>query len=431
MFRFYSKGTKEEAVKRYNKGEPINSISRGLGVSRDQVLVWIERSRRGIGFGPGSRKKRVPGWVKLRAVEEVVKEGRWEREVALDYDVHRVSLGKWRRLYERCGAEAFEGPERAGNVEAGEYTIKRGKSYIKIKRGIKKNASKEEVVAGIKKLKMEYKLKVLLADAKISRGSYYYQLRKLKQGDKYKLERKRIKELHKEHKGRYGYRRITELLHGEGFKINHKTVLKVMKAEGLKYVGKKVKYKSYRGEVGKRADNLIKRDFKANKPNEKWLTDVTEIKVKKRKCYLSPIVDVFNGEIVSYDISDHADLNMIDRMLKRAYKAIDNKTEGIILHSDQGWQYQQYRYYNQLEEHGMLMSMSRKGNCYDNAKMESFFGHMKQELLYAQEFKNIEEFKKELRAYIDYYNTTRLKSDIGYVPPVLYRLRWQQQQHNM
>ena len=152
----------------------------------------------------------------------------------------------------------------------------------------------------------------------------------------------------------------------------------------LKAKRKKQHYRSYKGELGKVAQNVINRDFKASAPDQKWTTDVTQVKIKDKKIYLSPILDMFNGEIVSYTISDSPDLEMVITMLDKAFKKRDIQGN-LIFHSDQGWHYQHKRYQKALEDRHIIQSMSRKGNCLDNAIMENFFGIMKEELLYLQE----------------------------------------------
>ena len=183
----------------------------------------------------------------------------------------------------------------------------------------------------------------------------------------------------------------------------------------------KRKYSSYKGTVGKIADNLIERDFNADKPNKKWYTDVTEFNLRGEKIYLSPILVGFNGEVVSYNTSKSPSLEQINDMLNKAF---DNKNlEGLILHSDQGWQYQHKKYQKRLLDKGIIQSMSRKGNCLDNSIMENFFGLLKSELLYLREFESMEEFKLELRKYIDYYNNKRIKSKLKGLSPVQYRIQ--------
>jgi transposase InsO family protein len=182
------------------------------------------------------------------------------------------------------------------------------------------------------------------------------------------------------------------------------------------------KYKSYRGEVGKIAPNILKRNFKAEKPNEKWVTDVTEFSLFGRKVFLSPILDLFNGEIVSYNISDRPTFSQTIDMLEKAFLKIPNGT-GLVLHSDQGWQYQMKHYQARLRKKGVTQSMSRKGNCLDNSVMENFFGLLKSELLYLQDFISFEQFKEELEEYIDYYNNKRIKQKLKGLSPVQYRIQ--------
>lgn len=209
-------------------------------------------------------------------------------------------------------------------------------------------------------------------------------------------------------------------MRNRGYKINHKTVQRLMNEMGLKCKIRKVRYRSYKGEVGKIAPNIIKRNFIATAPNRKWATDVTQINVGTAKLYLSPIVDMFNGEIVSYNISTSPNLEQIYDMLDKAFAKYDC-LDGLILHSDQGWQYQHYGYRKRLEEHHIVQSMSRKGNCLDNAVAENFFGIMKSELLYAEKFETPEAFMKALEEYIDYYNNKRIKSRLKGKSPVQYR----------
>ncbi len=209
-------------------------------------------------------------------------------------------------------------------------------------------------------------------------------------------------------------------MRNRGYKINHKTVQRLMNEMGLKCKIRKVRYRSYKGEVGKIAPNIIKRNFIATAPNRKWATDVTQINVGTTKLYLSPIVDMFNGEIVSYNISTSPNLEQIYDMLDKAFAKYDC-LDGLILHSDQGWQYQHYGYRKRLEEHHIVQSMSRKGNCLDNAVAENFFGIMKSELLYAEKFETPEAFMKALEEYIDYYNNKRIKSRLKGKSPVQYR----------
>lgn len=253
----------------------------------------------------------------------------------------------------------------------------------------------------------------------VARSTYYYHISRQKR-DKYAEQRKRISEIFSLHNRRYGYRRICQQLRNEGCTINHKTVQRLMQEMHLKSDVRRVRYRSYRGQVGQVAPNILNRNFEAARPNQKWATDVTEFKVADRKSYLSPIIDMFNGEIVAYTISDRPDLKMVMDMMHTAKRKVKT-TDGIILHSDQGWHYQHMRYRKTLRRYGITPSMSRKGNCLDNAVMENFFGIMKSELLYLQQFPDMDTFKRELKKYISYYNNDRIKLKLNGKSPVKYR----------
>ena len=272
----------------------------------------------------------------------------------------------------------------------------------------------------VQKLRQKHSLILLLEIAQLPRATFYYHLKRLTKADKYAQTKEEIKAIYHENKGRYGYRRITTVLHNRGFLLNHKTVQRLMRELGLVCRVRIKKYRSYKGEVGKIAPNLLNRDFHAEKPNQKWVTDVTEFSLFGQKLYLSPILDLHDGYLVSYSISDRPVLSMVTTMLNKAFETIPDGT-GLILHSDQGWQYQHKVYQRMLREKGIRQSMSRKGNCLDNAVAENFFGLLKSELLYLQEFESMEHFKRELLDYLDYYNNRRIKAKLKGLPPAIHR----------
>ena len=254
----------------------------------------------------------------------------------------------------------------------------------------------------------------------MARATYYYHLKQTEKTDKYVGIKRRIRTICEENKGRIGHRRITMVLHAEHIQINQKTVLKIMRQLGLFCKVRMSKYHSYQGEVGKIAPDLLGREFEATQPNQKWVTDVTEFSLFGQKLYLSPILDLYSRDIVSYTICDHPRLSLVMDMLEDALRELPDGMN-LILHSDQGWQYQHKHYQYMLVEKGIRQSMSRKGNCLDNAVIESFFGILKSELLYLQEFKSMEHFKEELIAYLDYYNNHRIKVKLKGLPPALHR----------
>jgi len=262
----------------------------------------------------------------------------------------------------------------------------------------------------------------LLAFDGMPRSSFYYYLKRMKKFDKYAELKDVINQIFHQNKGRYGYRRITTELHNRGYVINHKTVQKLMKQLGLKCEIRRRKYRSYKGEVGKVAPNILNRNFKANKPNQKWVTDVTEFSVKDTKVYLSPILDLYNGEIVSYNISLRPTFHQTMDMLDKAFSKIPDDT-GLIIHSDQGWQYQMKQYQVRLKKKGIIQSMSRKGNCLDNSVMENFFGILKTEMYYKHTFESTEHLINEIEEYIDYYNNKRIKCKLKGLSPVQYRIQ--------
>lgn len=238
--------------------------------------------------------------------------------------------------------------------------------------------------------------------------------------DKHKAAKEEITAIYHENRGRYGYRRITAELRNRNLPLNHKTVQRLMKELGLVCRVRMKKYRSYKGEVGKIAPNLLNRDFHADRPNQKWVTDVTEFSLFGEKLYLSPVLDLCSSDLVSYTISERPVLGMVTTMLEKAFEKIPDNTN-LILHSDQGWQYQHKQYQRMLREKGIRQSMSRKGNCLDNAVIENFFGLLKSELLYLQDFESMEHFKRELIDYLDYYNNRRIKAKLKGLPPAVHR----------
>lgn len=233
---------------------------------------------------------------------------------------------------------------------------------------------------------------------------------------------KEISSIFEEHKHRYGVRRVYNELLNRGFTVNHKKVQRLMHKMDLLGKRPKEKYHSYKGEVGKVADNLVNRDFKTTAPLQKWTTDVTQFNLSWGKCYLSPILDMNTNEIVSYDLSLSPNMKQVSHMLEKALSKFPC-LEGLILHSDQGWQYQHAYYRETLQQHGIIQSMSRKGNCYDNCIMETFFGRLKNEMFYGNEkdFATFEEFSIAIEEYIDYYNNRRIQSKTKWMSPVAYR----------
>ena len=267
-------------------------------------------------------------------------------------------------------------------------------------------------------LRQKYDLTTLLKVSGLKKQTYYSVNKK---GDfDYKNLHiiNKIEEIFYENKGHYGFRRITDELHWQGYHINHKKVERLMKKLNLV----PNQYSSYKGEGDTVIDNLLDRHFKASKPNETWCTDVTEFHCYWGKLYLSVLIDLYARDIVSYSISRHPDFDQIEDMLYKAFEKYPN-VKGLVVHSDMGWQYNYYKYINILKEHKITQSMSDKGNCLDNAVVESFFGVLKREMFFGNEFKfkSYDELKTRIEEYIFYYNNKRRKHNLGGMTPISYR----------
>ena len=265
-------------------------------------------------------------------------------------------------------------------------------------------------------------MKALVAYAEIPRSTFYQIAKKLNLPDPNANLKADIQAIYDEHEGRYGYRRIRDELANRGLKVNHKKVQRLMKELGLKCLVRMKKYKSYKGTVGEIAPNILDRQFTAEAPNEKWTTDISEFKLFGERLYLSPVLDMFNGEIITYTIGSRPTFSLVSDMLEQALERLPEDHQ-LLMHSDQGWHYQMKQYRHALQSRGIVQSMSRKGNCYDNSVMENFFGIMKSEFLYLKEFESIEHFKEELEKYINYYNTKRIKAKFK-LSPIEYRAQF-------
>ncbi|WP_188868696.1 IS3 family transposase, partial [Pseudomonas asuensis] len=270
-------------------------------------------------------------------------------------------------------------------------------------------------------LRQHYPLPCLLKAAGLARSTFYYQSKTLAVADKYARLKSTIKTLFEQHKGRYGYRRITAAIRNQGTGINHKTIQRLMGVLALKSsIRRRSKYRAYRGTTSRTAPNQLNRNFSAERPNERWVTDITEFNVAGQKLYLSPILDLYNREIVAYEMARRPVFDMVRDMMGKAFKRL-RRDEAPLLHSDQGWHYQMSAFGRLLERRGLTQSMSRRGNCLDNAAMESFFAVLKSELYYRESFSSVAQLEKALRGYIRYYNHDRLKLSLGGLSPVKFR----------
>ncbi|MEC2078269.1 IS3 family transposase [Metabacillus fastidiosus] len=349
-------------------------------------------------------------------------------EAALEFNIPAsTTVGNWKDLFETQGIDALLPKKDQGSEETLQAEMERLRmenAYLKklpCLNSRKGKVTEQDKAQIIYELRVEFKVVDLVKIAGIPRSTYYYWVKQMNRLDKYREVKEVIQQIFHDHRGRYDYRRITLELHHRGYLINHKTVRRLMNQLDLKCLVRIKKYRSYRGKAGKIAPHLLKRDFKATRPNEKWVTDITEFHLFGEKLYLSPVLDLFNGEIIAYNMEKRPAFSLVKKMLDQAFECL-HEEDSPILHSDQGWHYQMKKYQHLLKEHHIAQSMSRKGNCLDNAVMENFFGLLKSELLYLQEFESMEHFILELENYIDYYNHKRMKGKLKGMSPVQYRI---------
>jgi len=272
-------------------------------------------------------------------------------------------------------------------------------------------------------LKDLYQLPDLLAQVGLARSSYFYHRTRMRMSDKYLTIRQNITEIFEANRRCYGYRRLQASLTKQYVTISEKVVQRLMKQENLIVATpKRRRYRSYLGEISP-APNLINRDFQATAPNEKWLTDITEFHIAAGKVYLSPIIDCFDGLVISWSIGTKPDAELVNTMLDAAIETVTDADNRPIVHSDRGAHYRWPGWLSRISDARLVRPMSRKACSPDNAACEGFFGRLKTELFYPRDWKTttLEQFIKEVDGYIRWYNEKRIKISIGARSPIEYR----------
>jgi transposase InsO family protein/transposase-like protein len=451
----YSKYTAEQkkaAVDYYlEHGRSLSRTVRAMGYPTKEALrTWVDD------LAPEFRKIRasvpeVSYEEKKEAVIDLCARKSVARVVAEEYGVNRDTLYRWK--YELLGKE--EMPMRLDDDEMltddpkvllaqvkalreETETLKREKyrarmevdilmataELIKKDPGVNPvNLTNKEKTILIDALRMTYPLNNLLSCLEMPKSSYYYQREVLQTPDKYADVRERVNELFCASNGVYGYRRIHGDLANEGIILSEKVVRRIMAEDGLKVLTKRRrKYSSYKGDIGEEVENLVNRNFHADNPNELWLTDLTEFHIPAGKVYLSPILDCYDGMLVSWTISTSPNAELVNTMLDIAIDTLE-EGEHPVVHHDRGCHYQWPGWLARIDEASLINSMSAKGCSPDNAACEGLFGRIKNEMFYYRSWKgvSIEEFVNILDSYLHWYNGKRIKQSLGYLSPVEYR----------
>lgn len=277
-------------------------------------------------------------------------------------------------------------------------------------------------VAAVVALKADFPLRLLLAVANLAPSTFFYHQRRQDRADPQAALKTAIQDVFTEAHGRYGHRRVHAKLVRTGWRIAKKTVLRLMRELDLTCLVRRRRssYRSYRGEVGTVAPNLLARDFTAPAPNQKWVTDITEFKTEAEKVYLSPVMDLYDRQIIAWSTATSPTVDFTNASLQTALATLAAEQTPLV-HSDQGLHYQHASWHTLLTHAGAIPSMSRKATCLDNAMIENFFGHLKAELFHHATFANAAALIAALNEYIVWYNTERISLTLDGLSPVQYR----------
>lgn len=405
-----------------DEGYGYETASRLAGVPISTGWSWLQRYRlKGtLWLAPVTSPRSYSSDFKVAAVTAFLK-GSTRAEVLAEFKIDSSrSFDKWVSKYRRGGPGAFSPTLRRPTVE---QLMVENAALATIVAHLDPNLSTTAKVEVVAALADRYPIRTLLKSVGLPRSTYYYRRSRPPRADTYETIRPLIRESFEGAYRSYGYRRVRAHLRlTHGVAISGKTVRRLMREEGCVCRARKRRTKfAKQGTVNQIAPNVLERDFAATAPNQKWVTDVTQFVVAGRLLYVSPLIDLYNGEVISYTLRTNPTMPLVLDMLSPVLAGLGDVRP--VLHSDQGWQYQHGSYRHLLEEHRVTQSMSRKGNCHDNAAAESFFSHLKQEFILRREFASVDQFAAELDRYMRWYNNDRIREKLGWRSPVAYRTR--------
>ena len=453
----YSEEQYHKALEVYEETKSVTRTMTILGYpERRQTLYnWINRKRmlpddRATfrGYNTPEHPRHPPLELKLEAIHRCFELGEDVQSVSDEIGYSKASIYTWRKKYIQKGAVALMNPsnERArGNLTEGHSAsskelddlktqiqdmqleidiLKETIAVLKKDPGINKTPlSNREKAVMVDALKGKYSLPLLLRRLGIAKSSYYYQKTRIDFAAKHEDDRKIIAAVFNDNHQRYGYRRIRVILNREGRIVSEKVIRRIMRENEMIVKRKKArKYSSYLGEISPEVPNIIERDFRSDKPNQKWLTDVTEFSIPAGKVYLSPMIDCYDGMPIAWNISCTPDAHMVNTMLDRAISLLPRDMHPIV-HSDRGCHYRWPGWIERMDDAGLIRSMSRKGCSPDNSACEGFFGRLKNEMFYGRSWQGItiDEFSHQLEEYMVWYRDKRIKISLGGMSPMEYR----------
>ncbi len=444
----YSQTQKERAVEHYlEHGRCIAATIKSLGYpSRSLLSEWLQELHPQERTRVVSRSQELAPAAKQSAVIALCTRPASAHAVAEDLGVSRGSLYKWKNQllghdapasmkHQQDVPASFDRAALEQQLETLRQDVRRlqlerdllnkANELVKKDLGIdRQHLTNREKTQLVDALKPTYTLTELLCEVGLPRSSYFYHRARLEVADKYAEVRQAMADIFERNYRCYGYRRIHACLSDQSLNISEKVVRRLMKQQCLiAATSKRRRYGSYMGEISPAPDNLLNRDFSAGAPNEKWLTDITEFQIPAGKVYLSPVIDCFDGMVVSWSIGTRPNAELVNTILDAAIDKVAASGERPVVHSDRGAHYRWPGWLTRIADAKLVRSMSRKGCSPDNAACEGFFGRLKIEMFYSRHWLSatIEEFVAALDAYIHWYNEARIKSSLGFRSPAEHR----------